>query len=510
MSRVRSFASVLLVPLLGGCAADPREPTVAEAAAPRPVFILGFDGIDPGILARFENEGLLPNFAALRREGAVGAVRSTIPSISPPAWTTVVTGVPPSDHGIWSFWLPQGDDPRGRYVDATCRLAPAIWEDLTTTGRTVGIVNVPVTSPPDSVNGFLISGFPYPEGAPLTFPPDLEADILRRGYLRDQYGGAPEPGREEQWLQQVQAIARAQREVGLDLLFERRPDLSFIVFTAPDRIQHHLWKFHDPEHPRHDASAPAVLREAVRESYVFCDDVLGEVRDRLPDEAVLFVLSDHGFGPAYWGISKARVLADLGEAVPSGAGTRNVFGGDFWLGGADSTRRAAFARGLEGLRDDRGRPLVQRVHDTRSEASRGYGRDLGPEIVAEEAEGFVFVPGNSAADALTGVMPARSFSAYHRRLGYFAACGPPIVAGPVRDLDLADVPAVALHVLGEKVPRRYLHNFPRKVFPATYFVERPMLFSGDSRVELRRPGTTAPVGVDAGVEEQLRALGYVQ
>jgi hypothetical protein len=510
MSRTRNLAPFPLAVFLAACGAQPRVPTVAEVVAPRPVFLLGFDGIDPGLLARFENEGLLPHFAALRREGAVGAVRSTIPSISPPAWTTVATGVLPPDHGIWSFWLPSGEDPRGRYVDATCRLAPAIWEDLAALGRTVGVVNVPVTSPPDSVNGFLISGFPYAAGAPLTFPPDLEATILRRGYLRDEYGGAPEPGRETEWLDHVQAIARSQREVGLDLLFEQRPDFSFIVFTAPDRIQHHLWKFHDPEHPRYDAAAPARLRDAVRDSYVFCDDVLGEVRERLPKDAVLFLLSDHGFGPAYWGISKARVLADLGGAVPAAAGTRNVFGGDFWLGGADSTRRAQVARALQGLRDERGRPLVAQVHDTRSAPTQGYGRELGPEIVAEEAEGFVFVPGNSAADPLTSVMPARSFSAYHRRLGYFAACGPPVVPGPLRDLDLSDVPAITLHILGEKVPRRYLHNFPRAAFPPTYFVERPMQFSGDPRTELQRPGAEVPAQVDAGVEEQLRALGYVK
>jgi hypothetical protein len=504
------MALIALLAAAAGCARAPREIPVSEAVKPRPVFLLGFDGLDPGLLSQYERQGLLPSFARLRKEGAVGAIRSTIPYISPPAWTTVATGVPPDGHGVWSFWLPEGGDPRGRSVDSTCRLAPAIWEDLTAAGRTVGIVNVPVTSPPDSVNGFFIAGFPYPEGAPLTWPPELEERIVARGYLRDEYGGAPQPGREEEWLDHVEAIARGRREVGLDLLFERAPDLSFIVFTSPDRIQHHLWKFHDPEHPLHDAAAPERLRNAVRDSYVWCDEVLGEVLRRLPRETVLFVLSDHGFGPSYWGISKARVTADLAQGRTVTA-SRNIFGGDFWLEGAGASEREQLSRGLLALRDPRGLPLVREVHDLRTGTERGYGRELGPDLVAEEAEGFLFVPGNGPADPLAGIMPPQSFSGYHRRLGYFAAWGPPIVPGPVRDSDLADVTTLAVHILGERIPRRYTANPPRGLFPDTYFVERQMVYSGFPDEGYRKPGDRAPgAGVDDAVAAQLRALGYVQ
>ena len=116
--------------MLSACSGEPEDPIV-ELAKPGPVFLLGFDGLQPGLVSRYLEEGLLPNFARLRDEGATGAVRSTIPMISPPAWTSVATGTNPGDHGVWGFWIPDGGNPRGRYVDATCRLAPAIWEDLT-------------------------------------------------------------------------------------------------------------------------------------------------------------------------------------------------------------------------------------------------------------------------------------------------------------------------------------------------------------------------------------------
>jgi hypothetical protein len=508
MLRAKSAALALRLSfpflLFSGCGGGPEQ---LEPWAPGRVFVLGLDGLDPGLVSRFEAEGLLPHFARLRKEGAVGRVQSTIPMISPPAWTSASTGTLPADHGIWSFWLPTGDA-RGTWADATDRLAPAIWEDLSANGRSVGIVNVPMSCPPDSVNGFMISGFPYPEGAPLTWPPSLEKDIVADGYLRDAFGGPPEAGREEEWLSEVRAIAAARRRIGLGLLFERKPDFSFIVFTTPDRIQHHLWKFHDPQHPHHRADAPDVLKNAVRDAYVWCDDVLGEVMANLAEDTTLLVVSDHGFGPAYLGISKARVLAGLAESGQGVATSRNLFGGDFYLADRDPEGRARVAAALSALADDSGRPLVRAVHDTRATPHRGWGADLGPDLVAEEEEGFLFVPGE-AEGPLVGPLPPTAFSAYHRREGFFAARGRPIVPGEIRDCSLPDVPALALHLLGEKIPRRYTQNVPRRLFPAEHFLKRPMEYVGRPEEGLRKPGAAA-LRIDPAVEEQLRGLGYVR
>lgn len=499
-----ALSALLALPLVLGCS----RPAPIPLSAPGPVFVLGFDGLSPDLLAAYEEQGLLPNFARLRREGAMGELRSTIPMTSPPAWTTVATGVPPGDHGIWSFWIPAGDNPRGRFVDATCRLAPAVWQDLSAGGVSVGIVNVPITTPPDEVNGFMIGGFPYPEGAPLTYPAELEAEITAQGYERDAWLGPPEPGREVEWLDRMLEMEAARRRIGLGLLFERHPDLSFIVFTVPDRVQHHLWKFQDPQHPAYRADAPERLRTAVRDVYVWCDGVLGEVRSKLPPRATLFVISDHGFGPAYAGVSKAAVLERLGGGT-EGAESRNLFGGDFHLANADSARRAAFAEGLRALRDDAGVPVAAAVHDVRGERVQGFGLPLGPDVVVEEADGFLFYPG-SPGGPLVGPLPPAAFSGWHRRAGVFGALGPAIVPGEVRPIDLRDIAAMVTHLTGQSIPRRYVHNIPRKLFDGMFFIERQMLFQGDLAEGLRRPGESAPAGPDPAIAEQLRSVGYLR
>ncbi len=520
-SPVSLAAALALAVLAAGCAPDssgrggrgPRTPST-----PGPVFLLGFDGLDPGLVERLEAEGALPNFARLRAEGAVGVVHSTLPFISPPAWATVATGVPPADHGVWSFWIPSPENPRGRFVDAACRLAKPFWLDLSEAGRTVGIVDVPLTSPPDAVNGFMVGGFPYPKDAALTFPPELEADLVARGYLRDAFNGPPRPGHEGEWLDEMTAMARARRTIGLGLLFERRPDLSMIVFTLPDRVQHHLWRFHDPAHPLHRADSPEKLRSAVRDAYVWCDEILGEVRGTLRPGETLFVFSDHGFGPAYEGISKERVLASLPASIRAKrARGVNLFGGDFYLDGSTREERAALVDALLALTDEKGRKLVRAAHDLVGTGALGLGGPLGPAVFAEEAEGFLFVPGDESAP-LVGALEPTSFSGYHRRDGYFGAIGHPIQPGPVRAFDLQDVPAMTMHLLGEPIPRRFVQNLPRRLFPTGYFVERPMSYSGAPRDGLRAPAaagaaddsTAAGPAPDEGIREQLESLGYVR
>ena len=506
MFRAFSFAFLLLA--LAGC--EPAAPPAAST--PGRVFILGFDGLTPDLVERLEAEGVLPNFARLREEGAVGTVRSTIPMISPPAWTTVATGVPPEAHGVWSFWIPEDGDPRGRFVDATSRLAPPIWEELSARERSVAVVNVPITSPPDPVNGVMVAGFPYPEGDPLTYPPELEAELTEAGYRRDEWPGPPAAGEELDWLREAQAIGNSRREVMLPRLLEGDYDFTMIVFTLPDRISHHLWKFHEEANPRYRADAPDEVKSAVRDVYVWCDEILGEVRAKLKSDTNLFVVSDHGFNSANFGLSKAHVFEGFANTVSSAAAdapaeSRNLFGGDFWLGTEDEATRAAFVAHLQGLRDRQGRSVVHRVHDLRKGPEIGHGRELGPHVVAEEADGYLFVPGRPG-DPLVVPLGEQVFSGWHRRGGYFGAAGYSVQAGPVRDFDLRDIAAMSLHLLGEKIPRHYVHNMPKRLFPNLFFVERPMIFDGAPDAGYYRPGERETRELDPSVVEQLESVGY--
>ncbi|HAK94293.1 MAG TPA: hypothetical protein DCM87_04655, partial [Planctomycetes bacterium] len=99
----RSFCAALGAGLaLAGC--KRKENAMGKQGADaRRVVVLGLDGVDPALLARFRGEGALPNFDALAREGGFAPLATSNPAQSPVAWATLGTGVNPGRHGVFDF-----------------------------------------------------------------------------------------------------------------------------------------------------------------------------------------------------------------------------------------------------------------------------------------------------------------------------------------------------------------------------------------------------------------------
>src|SRR5438309_2120935 len=92
MMSSRALPGCLLV-LLSACRPAPRD-------AAR-VIVIGVDGMDPGFLERHWDA--LPNVRALRDAGSFRRLQTTTPPQSPVAWSTFITGLDPSGHGIYDF-----------------------------------------------------------------------------------------------------------------------------------------------------------------------------------------------------------------------------------------------------------------------------------------------------------------------------------------------------------------------------------------------------------------------
>ncbi len=67
------------------------------------LIVLGIDGMDPQLLKRFIQEGKMPNFATLMRQGAFRELTTSIPPQSPVAWSNLITGMNAGGHGIFDF-----------------------------------------------------------------------------------------------------------------------------------------------------------------------------------------------------------------------------------------------------------------------------------------------------------------------------------------------------------------------------------------------------------------------
>jgi predicted AlkP superfamily phosphohydrolase/phosphomutase len=83
----------------------PLTACLQEATAERgkSVVILGFDGMHWGLVRKMMAQGRLPNLKRLARQGMGQPLETSIPPLSPVAWSTFITGMDPSGHGIFEF-----------------------------------------------------------------------------------------------------------------------------------------------------------------------------------------------------------------------------------------------------------------------------------------------------------------------------------------------------------------------------------------------------------------------
>ena len=81
----------------------------AQASTNKKVIVLGLDGMDPKILRMLIERGRLPNFKRLAEMGYLGDLTTTVPALSPVAWSSFITGLNPGGHGIADFVMRDPD-----------------------------------------------------------------------------------------------------------------------------------------------------------------------------------------------------------------------------------------------------------------------------------------------------------------------------------------------------------------------------------------------------------------
>jgi predicted AlkP superfamily phosphohydrolase/phosphomutase len=278
------------------------------------VFLLGLDAATFTILRPWAEQGHLPTLARLMREGAWGTLLSTTPASTPLAWTSMITGVHPGKHGIFGFVKLKQGTYELDVVTSRDRRRPAIWNLLDAAGLTSIIVDVPFTYPPEAINGVMVSGLGTPDiTRPFVHPEDLRPAVVRQcgAYPLEMYYR----GSIDDFLAQGRYITR-HRLCLAQSLFDARPwDFFMLGITAPDRLQHVLWKYLDPAHPLYSPDDAARHGPGILNYYRGLDDGIAEILDRLDDRTVFLLASDHGFGPLERNVSLLRWLNREGLAV---------------------------------------------------------------------------------------------------------------------------------------------------------------------------------------------------
>ncbi len=274
-------------------------------ARDRPRFlVLGLDGATFDLLDPWLASGELPFLASLADRGLRAPLASVFPAKTIPAWYSFATGLDPGALGIYGFTEPDGGPGKSRLVQ-TFRPAEAVWDRLSRSGATVGVVNFPLRA------GYPINGFVLP--GMLTESPDCYPARLR-GDLEEALGEPclPElpPYKATERAEWLDLAVRSVQQRGrlTEMLVDRyHPGFLFALFRETDRVQHQHWG----ELARPMAKVPEDLRRFWRAVDAACARIDAAFRaDGGP--AVSLVISDHGAGAATSEFFTNRWLAQQG------------------------------------------------------------------------------------------------------------------------------------------------------------------------------------------------------
>lgn len=260
-------------------------------------MIFGLDGADLDLIAPWLEEGRLPCLSRLAREGVCQRLATTIPPLSPEAWSTFATGCNPGKHGVVNFVQPKPNSYELAFSNGATRRGPAFWELAGASGIKVGLANIPMTFPPRPVNGFMLAGFDAPGvQSEYTYPRELKQELTQavgRYELHGDFWGQVTP---RQYLERLVGAVENHRRAWVYLIKRYQPQLFAGVVGSTDRAQHFLWRYADPSHPDYDGTTFGGENPLLT-VYQAADRALADCLEAMGEEVTVVVLSDHGGGP---------------------------------------------------------------------------------------------------------------------------------------------------------------------------------------------------------------------
>jgi predicted AlkP superfamily phosphohydrolase/phosphomutase len=141
-------------------------------------LFVGFDTACWEYLNPLLKLGRLPTIQRLIDYGSSGILESTLPALTPTAWSSIIIGKNPDKHSILDFILKQPKELELFPTVANLKLGTPFWHRLNEYGVQVGLVNVPFIYLFQTLDGYVVCGFETPVEADCVVYPKEASDII--------------------------------------------------------------------------------------------------------------------------------------------------------------------------------------------------------------------------------------------------------------------------------------------------------------------------------------------
>jgi predicted AlkP superfamily phosphohydrolase/phosphomutase len=534
------------------------------------VLLIGLDGGTFATLDSLIDEGIMPFLKEFVAAGVRATLRSVIPPLTPPGWTSLVTGRTPGNHGVIDFFRFESPDTHYlRLVDSRDVKCETIWSILGRQGLRSTVLNFPLMTPPRPLAGNAVPGWaPWRHLPRLCFPRGLY-DKLKAvpGFNVQELamdlkleGKAIEGSAKDEYEDWILFHIRRERqwfEILRYLMQEDPCDLTAVLFDGVDKLQHLLWRFIDPTYvPAHPSIREQKIRELCLNYFRQLDGLLAEAVAMAGPKASVFLASDHGFGPSTEVFYLNAWLHQQGYLVWSASAFEDTSeAGRLGLGRISQTpsmidwsRTTAYGltpssngvhvdvtgrRGRQGIEPAAYEALRARLQDqlcqltdpttgervvsqalTREEAFPGAQMERAPDLTLSIRDGgFVSILKSDVV-----LKPRPEVVGTHRPEGIFIAQGPRIRRGlKLPALSITDVAPTLLYTLDLAVPRDMEGRVAEQIFEAAVLQQRPIRVGESTQVPGAFPQWLAHQEAhpddqegEAQVLERLKNLGYVE
>jgi predicted AlkP superfamily phosphohydrolase/phosphomutase len=258
------------------------------------VMVIGLDCAPPQhVFDEYADD--IPNITKLRENGVWGELESITPPITVPAWMCMMTSKDPGTLGIYGFRNRKDHTYEGlSFATSWAIKEPTVWDILSQNDKDSIVMSVPPSYPPKELRGIQIGCFLTPNSeADYTYPKELKGELQNKigEYVFDVRNFRTD---NTQYILDESYRMTEQRFKAADYLLSAKPwDFFAMVEMGPDRLNHGIWSFIDPQHPRHETGNP--YKDSLREYYRYLDGKVGELVSRYADDnTTVLIVSDHG------------------------------------------------------------------------------------------------------------------------------------------------------------------------------------------------------------------------